>query len=215
MSDEAQDAKQRIISAAAGLFARRGYAETSVRELAAAANVNLSMISYYFGSKQGVLEALVRRHVERIAQAAADAHDMNVTPEERIRAFVRRLVDVFRSDPDVSRVVLTELPRDVPEMEAFKVSQGRRILATAQTLVASIEDTPGRPFRFEIIGPALAGAVAWHFLLRPFYEQVLEVSFDDAFYEAYPDQIAELLMYGLIGRSREELDTGTPQKAEP
>jgi len=51
------DPKQDILAAAIGLFARKGFSATGVREIAQQAKVNIAMISYYFGSKRGVLEA--------------------------------------------------------------------------------------------------------------------------------------------------------------
>jgi AcrR family transcriptional regulator len=53
------DKRELIISTAMKLFAQKGFEGTSVREIAAGANVNLAMISYYFGSKEKLFEKLV------------------------------------------------------------------------------------------------------------------------------------------------------------
>jgi AcrR family transcriptional regulator len=53
------DKKEIIISAAMKLFAQKGFEGTSVREIAAGADVNPAMISYYFGSKEKLFENLV------------------------------------------------------------------------------------------------------------------------------------------------------------
>lgn len=47
-----------IMKAALGIFAIKGYNGASVRDIAQAANVNLAMINYYFGSKLQLLEAI-------------------------------------------------------------------------------------------------------------------------------------------------------------
>jgi AcrR family transcriptional regulator len=47
-----------IMEAAEKLFAEQGFAGTSVRDIAEAAHVNLAMISYYFGSKEKLIEAM-------------------------------------------------------------------------------------------------------------------------------------------------------------
>lgn len=47
-----------IIESAEELFAERGFAGTSVRDIAESAGVNLAMISYYFGSKEKLMEAM-------------------------------------------------------------------------------------------------------------------------------------------------------------
>ena len=60
MTDEHHKAaKQRIFEAALALFARKGYAAVGVREIAKHANVNISMINYYYGEKAGILKAII------------------------------------------------------------------------------------------------------------------------------------------------------------
>ena len=51
--------EENILFAAEELFAENGFEGTSTREIAKAANVNISMISYYFGSKEKLYEKLV------------------------------------------------------------------------------------------------------------------------------------------------------------
>jgi AcrR family transcriptional regulator len=55
---EYSDKQVQIIEASEYLFAEKGFNGTSVRDIAEKANVNLAMISYYFGSKDKLLEAL-------------------------------------------------------------------------------------------------------------------------------------------------------------
>ena len=52
------EARTRLLDSALHLFAERGYAKTSTREIAKAANVNISAISYYFGDKAGLYRAV-------------------------------------------------------------------------------------------------------------------------------------------------------------
>jgi AcrR family transcriptional regulator len=52
------DKQIQIMEAAEALFAERSFSGTSVRDIAEAAGVNLAMISYYFGSKEKLMEAL-------------------------------------------------------------------------------------------------------------------------------------------------------------
>ena len=54
----AEDARERLLAAALRLFAHRGYGQTSTRELAEAASVNVAAISYYFGDKAGLYRAV-------------------------------------------------------------------------------------------------------------------------------------------------------------
>jgi AcrR family transcriptional regulator len=55
------DAKTRILDAAERLFMENGYAATSVRMITGAAGVPVALVSYHFGSKQGLMEAVYER----------------------------------------------------------------------------------------------------------------------------------------------------------
>lgn len=56
--------EEHIMMAAEKLFAANGYNGTSVRDIAAKAKVNVSMISYYFGSKENLMEELFKWRME-------------------------------------------------------------------------------------------------------------------------------------------------------
>src|SRR2546423_9255156 len=55
-----------ILNIAEKLFASKGFNGTSVRDIAEAAHVNISMISYYFGSKEGLMQALFEERTGHI-----------------------------------------------------------------------------------------------------------------------------------------------------
>ena len=54
-----KDTRRHIIKVAAKLFAHKGYVATSTLEICKEANVNLSLIAYYFGGKEGLFKAIV------------------------------------------------------------------------------------------------------------------------------------------------------------
>ncbi|MFZ6681228.1 CerR family C-terminal domain-containing protein [Undibacterium sp. Tian12W] len=55
---DGMEARTRLLDAALILFAEKGYAKTSIREIAKAADVNISAISYYFSDKAGLYHAV-------------------------------------------------------------------------------------------------------------------------------------------------------------
>ncbi len=63
---EYSDKQMRIMEAAEELFAEKGFDGTSVRDIAEEAGVNLAMISYYFGSKEKLMESLFKYRGESI-----------------------------------------------------------------------------------------------------------------------------------------------------
>lgn len=71
------DAASRMLQAAAGLYAEKGIGNVSLRELTARAGVNLAAVSYHFGSKEGLAEAVfeaLSRRVNGKRMADLDAY---------------------------------------------------------------------------------------------------------------------------------------------
>jgi AcrR family transcriptional regulator len=58
--------KEKLLDATEPLFAAYGLEGVSVRQIALAADVDLAMISYHFGSKEGLYRAIFRRRAERL-----------------------------------------------------------------------------------------------------------------------------------------------------
>ncbi|MCT8137360.1 forespore capture DNA-binding protein RefZ [Anaerobacillus sp. CMMVII] len=56
--------KRKVMEAAVSLFNVKGYSGTSIRAIAEKAGVNVALISYYFGNKQGLMEKLMIEFLE-------------------------------------------------------------------------------------------------------------------------------------------------------
>ena len=61
--------KERILGAAEALFAQRGFDGASLRQLTAAAGVNLAAVNYHFGSKEKLVEQVFRRRLDALNAA--------------------------------------------------------------------------------------------------------------------------------------------------
>lgn len=53
--------KNRILDTAEKLFAKQGFAATSLRAIIKEADVNTASVHYHFGSKEGLIEAVLKR----------------------------------------------------------------------------------------------------------------------------------------------------------
>ena len=62
--DDEDGTRDRILRTAERLFAERGFNGVSIRELAAAAQVNIASVGYHFSNKEGLLSEVYRRHCE-------------------------------------------------------------------------------------------------------------------------------------------------------
>lgn len=95
--------RQRILGAAEGLFAEHGFAGTSLRQVTAAAQVNLAAVNYHFGSKDNLIEEvfrrrldeLSRRRLERLAEINAKA---DASLEDILEAFITPALELSLDD---------------------------------------------------------------------------------------------------------------------
>jgi AcrR family transcriptional regulator len=80
MSDRASDTKTHILNTSIHLFASQGYKETTIRNISKDAGVNVSMISYYFGGKDGILRHIVTSVTEELSSLLSqlDLEDVNI-----------------------------------------------------------------------------------------------------------------------------------------
>jgi AcrR family transcriptional regulator len=86
------DKREHILIIAEELFGERGFDGTSVRDIAQSAGVNLAMISYYFGSKEKLLEALIEFRSGYVYGVLEELNlDQSLTPWDKID----RLIDFY------------------------------------------------------------------------------------------------------------------------
>jgi len=95
---EYNDKQIQIMEAAEKLFAEQGFAGTSVRDIAEAAHVNLAMISYYFGSKEKLMEAMfLHRGSDFKLQLENILQNKNLSPIQKVEKLIDDYIErIFR-----------------------------------------------------------------------------------------------------------------------
>ena len=101
----AQDARERLLSAGTELFAAKGFAGVSIRELATAAGVNSALISYHYGGKEGLYEAVVTAQYERLIGKFEAIAVSTATVEEKVRMYA----DVIRRNHTQDQPLMARL----------------------------------------------------------------------------------------------------------
>ena len=97
--------RERLLAAAAKLFAAKGYAGASVRDILRAAKVTAPVLYYHFGSKEGLFLGLVRDGLAAAEAEMAKALAAASTPAEKVRAFCRVHVGIQERFADLRWVV--------------------------------------------------------------------------------------------------------------
>ncbi len=102
----------RLLAAAADLFARDGFDAVSVRQITSRAKANLGAITYHFGSKEALFHAVIDRVGAHLADRFAAIAAEKGAPLERIR----RIVTMVLTEPNLPAptMILRELAMDRP-----------------------------------------------------------------------------------------------------
>ncbi|HVA99289.1 MAG TPA: TetR family transcriptional regulator [Bacteroidia bacterium] len=102
--------KENLLEVAEALFADKGYEGTSVRDIAQKAKVNVAMISYYFGSKEKMLEALIEfRNADSFKILEKISADTDLGPKEKIERIVDYYVDRILSNQLIHNIMTRQL----------------------------------------------------------------------------------------------------------
>src|SRR5262245_14458380 len=165
--DEEDGTRDRILRTAERLFAERGFNGVSVRELAAAAQVNIASIGYHFGSKEGLLSEVYRRHCEPLIQERL--RGLAASSRLRGRARVAAIIEAFIR-PALQQVQVEEGVTFI-RLRAVLSGENSELL---EKLVAENFDQSSTAFIDELCGCLLhltRTDVCWrfHFLLGSIY----------------------------------------------
>lgn len=101
--------RRRIKEAATRLFARKGYAATSTREIADEAEVTKPALYYYFPNKEGLYVAIFKEALEALADNMDRAVSAAGGPVKRLQNLMREYLNFFAANRDVALVCFQEI----------------------------------------------------------------------------------------------------------
>ncbi len=129
MTMEEMNTKDRIMDTAKRLFADKGFEGVSVRDITGEAGVNNSMISYYFGGKDGLYEAIFDSEFMSMIRFLSDSETLKkMPPRERIIHLVDMIVEMHTEHPDLARLLHHEMLHPT-RMYSEKIVKGVSLLA--------------------------------------------------------------------------------------
>lgn len=210
-----KDTRERILDAAEQLFMKYGYEGTSMRVVTNEAGVNLAAANYHFGSKESLMQAVLRRRLEVINQerlrlldeAEANAGGKPLKPSVIIDCYFGTLLRIAADQKAGGETFLRLLGRTFTEpsdfIRAFMSTEYADVLERyKQALFRSLPDVPKAEivWRFHFMlgatSYAIAGTDALHL--------VTDWQFDEGSAEQDKNLLPRLMSF-LIGGLRAPL----------
>ena len=154
------DTREQILTAAGELFAELGFERTTMRGVAARADVDAALIHHNFVNKEGLLAAALVMPVDPGALLAG----LDVDPEHAGEAVVRRVLGVWEAHPETRRRLLGLIRVGLSHEYAAGVLRdllGRTVLTALGRVVADDQ----RSLRAALVGTQMGGLLLGRYVL--------------------------------------------------
>lgn len=196
----ADERRGELLEAALALFARKGFAETTVADVAARAGVTAGTVYRYFPSKDAMLEALILGGLDARAVLPPDVSGAGMSAGQALRQ-VLRAIGQRLSQPGVEalpRLILREVPTK-PQLAALYRDKIVSLLlpALAGLIGKGIADGEFRQTDPELAARTILGGLAAHVILAGFFDVVPEGGIDMA---RFVENHADIVLGGLEKR---------------
>lgn len=213
---EADDASARLIEVATGLFAEKGYEGTSVRDLAAAAGVNVAAVNYHFGSKEALYyeclrsclapAGVMRLRMQEYLEAAQRAKTIKAV-EMALRLCIKTfLEELMHPDSKPSQLIMREQSTGSPQFEQVVREFFLPIGTIFQQLICMLAPGLSQQRMFMVIS-GIIGQCLHTYKARATFRVIGGIdSHSPEYIEQVSEHIAHFVVLGLRGLARERTE---------
>jgi TetR/AcrR family transcriptional regulator len=121
-SNEApQGAREQLLDAASEIMREGDTIDLSLSELSLRAGLNSALVKYYFGNKNGLMQALLDRDMGKIIVDLSALVAKDLPPEEKLRRHISGVIDTYYTFPYLNRLMMRMI-RDSAPAEATRIA---------------------------------------------------------------------------------------------
>ena len=176
------DKQTDILQAAEKLFAEEGFDGASIRSIAREAGVNIAMISYYFGSKEKLLEALIIYRISGLGIALENILNEDLPPLQKVDRLIDLYISRINQNKCMYQILHFELStkKRVMDMQSFidiknqNMAAFRRIIEDGQQQGVFRKD-----INTFLIPPTIMGTIVHFRMNRSFLGPLLGLDTDE------------------------------------
>jgi len=125
-SRQAIDKRRVILDAAVRVFAREGFHTCRVSDIADEAGVAYGLVYHYFKSKDQVLDTLFLERWDFLLEAIRETDRQDVPAEQKLTAIAGFIIESYRHDPDLMKVIIVEVTRAANSFGALHLAEIRK-----------------------------------------------------------------------------------------
>jgi TetR/AcrR family transcriptional regulator, fatty acid metabolism regulator protein len=154
----AAERRRQILDAAVAVFARQGFNQCRVSDIADEAGVAYGLVYHYFRSKDEVLDTLFLERWNVLLQVIRDLDGRELAAREKLTAIASFIVDSYRHDPDLMKVIIVEVTRAANTFGAIHLDRIR----AAYEGIAGIVESAREEGSFKLAIPSTFAAMFFY-----------------------------------------------------
>jgi AcrR family transcriptional regulator len=136
----AADKRRLILDAAVRVFARQGFNGCRVSDIADEAGVAYGLVYHYFRSKDEVLDTLFLERWNVLLEAIRETDRQDISPREKLYAIASFIVDSYRHDPELMKVIIVEVTRAANSFGQTHLAKIREAYELIANIVEKAQD---------------------------------------------------------------------------
>lgn len=175
---ENNSTEQQIIIAAKQLFIEKGFAETSMSDIAARVGINRPGLHYYFRTKEKMFEAVFSDIVHSFVPTIQNIIQQEIPFTERIGEIINIYFDTLQKEPCLPIFIIREIQRDTPHLinTIRKLDTVQYINVVRDILVSEMDQGKIKRIPFELMFNTFYGLLFFPFLSKPLTDTIFENS---------------------------------------
>jgi AcrR family transcriptional regulator len=184
LNTDFNDKQIKILEVAETLFAEKGFDGTSIRNIAKEAKINIAMVSYYFGSKERLLEALIIYKTSDLKIQFENLMQEDLEPIEKINKLIELYINRINCDKGIYRILHFEFTSKKREQTLNHFSELKK--GNLKSLETIIQEGQNKGiFRKDVIIPLITPTILgtfFHFHMnKPFFENLLNLNTEELY----------------------------------
>jgi AcrR family transcriptional regulator len=173
-----------ILQVAEKLFAEHGFDGTSIRMISKEAGINVAMVSYYFGSKESLLEKLIIYRTSDLKLKLENVLKTEASPIIKIENYVNLYIEKMNCNKNLYQILHTEIssPKRAIDLKAFSEVK-KNNLETLKNIIELGQNQKifKKDINIALITPMILGTYFHFHSNKPYFKDLLNLKTETAY----------------------------------
>lgn len=178
------DKQIHILQVAEKLFAEKGFDGTSIRNISKEAKINIAMVSYYFGSKEKLLERLILFRTSDLKMKLENLFKENLKPLEKMDRFIELYIERIDHNRDLYQILHFEISSNkrAMDLKAFTdIKKGNLVSLNKIIEEGQDQNIFKKDINIPLLTPTILGTYFHFHSNKPFFKEILDLTTEEQY----------------------------------